>query len=76
MVENCDTRSLAGLSLWRPGLDCRPGHVGFMVDKVTQGQVFLSEYFNSFLWGSFHQWTMLIFHLAQMLYNFNSQNHC
>jgi hypothetical protein len=33
--EKCDTGSFAGLPLWRPGLDRRPGHAGFMVDKVT-----------------------------------------
>jgi hypothetical protein len=76
MVEKCDIGSLAGLSLCRPGLHCRPGHVGFMVDKVAQGQVFLSEYFHSFLSGSFHQWSMLVFHLARNLYDFNSWTHC
>ena len=30
-----------GLSPWRPRFDPRPVHVGFVVDKVTLGQVFL-----------------------------------
>jgi hypothetical protein len=30
-----------GLLPWRPGFDPKPVHVGFVVDKVTVGQVFL-----------------------------------
>jgi hypothetical protein len=34
-------RLAAGLPPWRPGFNHRSVHVGFVVDKVTLGQVFL-----------------------------------
>jgi hypothetical protein len=34
---------VAGLSLQRVGYDLRPVHVGFVVDKLTLGKVFLPE---------------------------------
>jgi hypothetical protein len=39
---------------WRPGLDPRSSHVGFVVEKVTLGQVF-SEYFGFGCQFSFHR---------------------
>ena len=35
---------VAGLSTRRPGFDCWPVHVMFVVDKVALEQVFFSEY--------------------------------
>jgi hypothetical protein len=32
---------IAGLSTRRLGIDPRPNHVGFVVDKVAAGQIFL-----------------------------------
>jgi hypothetical protein len=45
--------SVAGFPQRRLGLEPRPGHVGFVVDKVALGQVF-SEHF-SFSCHSFHR---------------------
>jgi len=33
--------SCNGVSLWRPGFNPKPVHVGFMVDKVVLGEWFL-----------------------------------
>lgn len=32
---------VAGLSLWRPVFESRPSNVGFVVDKLPLGQIFL-----------------------------------
>jgi hypothetical protein len=41
MVVRWLRRLVAGLSLRRPGFDPGSVHVGFVVDKVVLGQVFL-----------------------------------
>jgi hypothetical protein len=77
MAEKYDTGSLAGLSLWGPGLDHRPGHVGFIVDKVALGQVFcLSTSIVSSQYHSTNDSCAYFIHLARMLYDFNSRHHC
>jgi hypothetical protein len=47
-------RLVAGFPPQRTGLDARSGHVEFVVDEVTLGQVF-SEYFNFPCQFSFHR---------------------
>jgi hypothetical protein len=47
-------RLVAGFPPRRPGFDLSSGHVGFVVDKVTLGQV-LSEYFDFPCQFSFHR---------------------
>jgi hypothetical protein len=47
---------VTGLSLQGPGLNSRPVHVGFVVDKGTLGQVFLwGQYFDLIIAVLFHQ---------------------
>jgi hypothetical protein len=47
-------RLLAGFPLRRPGFEPGSGHVGFVVDKVSLGQVFY-KYFGFPCQSSFHQ---------------------
>jgi hypothetical protein len=45
---------VTGFPPWWPRLEPRPGHVGFVMDKVALKQVFY-EYFGYFCQFSFHQ---------------------
>jgi hypothetical protein len=52
----------AGFPPRQPGFDPRTGYVGFVVDKVALGQVFI-EYFGFFCQFSFHR-LLHIHHLS------------
>jgi hypothetical protein len=56
-------RLYAGFPPRRPGVEPRPGHVGFVVDKVALGQVF-SEYFDFSCQFSFHSLLHTHHHLS------------
>jgi hypothetical protein len=47
------------LSSWRPRFDSRPVHVGFMVNKVVLGLIFVPARY-VFSVQSFHHWFVLI----------------
>jgi hypothetical protein len=57
-------RLVADLSLWMPGFSLVSFHVGFVVDKVALGQVFLK--FLQFLPANVNPpwFSMLIYHLG------------
>jgi hypothetical protein len=52
-------RFVAGFPPWRPGVDPKLGHVGFVVDKVALGQAF-SECFSFLYQFLFHKFLPLI----------------
>jgi len=52
---------VAGLSLWRTWVEAMTVCVGFVVDKLVWGQVFLTALI--FLSLLFHQCSTVIFHL-------------
>lgn len=57
---------VADLSSRRSGFDPRPFHVGFMVDKVLLGSLFLRV-----LWFplvSFHEHSIVLFHSSDIIY--------
>jgi len=69
------TQVVAGFSLWRPGFNPRPDHVGFVFEKVALGQLFFgtaaypSQYHStnapcSFTW------------LLQIQNHLSNQQHC
>jgi hypothetical protein len=63
MVMPLLRRLVAGFPQRRLGFDLRPGHVGFVVENVPMGQVF-SEYFGFRYQYSFHQCSILAYHLG------------
>jgi hypothetical protein len=60
-------RLVAGFPPPRPGFELESGQVGFVVDKLTVGQVF-SEYFGFPCQSSFHQIHHPHNHLGQVQY--------
>jgi len=59
--------SLSSLLIWKPLLNHRPVHVGFVMDKVALGQVFIPAV-RFYIPISFHQCSILNFMHLQLYY--------